>query len=125
MLYTKTNTITFSKYIITMLILQHNNSFVFCFQTFYDITMAGSSERGRLIFCKLWLNNCTALLFFFSSSTNLVFLSLERYLAISNPMKYNKTYFNKKVPWMTAGIWVVGAMFFISYATNFVAHIFC
>ena len=99
-----------------MLILQHKNSFVLCFQTFYDIAMAGSSERGRLIFCKLWLNNCTALLFFFSSSTNLVFLSLERYLAISNPMKYNKTYFNKKVPWMTAGIWVVGAMFFISYA---------
>ena len=78
--------------------------------------MAGSSERGRLIFCKLWLNNCTALLFFFSSSMNLVCLSLERYLAISNPMKYNKAYFNKRIPFITAGIWAVGATFLSIFA---------
>ena len=43
-----------------------------------------------------------------TSSVNLSFLSIERYLAITKPLQYKSSYIKRRFPWTIASVWIIG-----------------
>ena len=60
------------------------------------------------IFCRLWLSTDIFISFATSSGYNLLFLSIERYLAITRPLTYDEQRIKSKLYILIPAIWISG-----------------
>ena len=63
------------------------------------------------IYCTTWLSPDLFLSLAVSSGFNLLFLSIERYLAITRPISYNEQRIKSKLPLLIPAIWISGFVF--------------
>ena len=82
----------------------------FSFQFFDDITVFPAGSIWQDLYCSIWLAPFLYMSFTVSSGYNLLLLSIERYLAITNPFKYNEERLRKKLYWVFPIIWIIGAV---------------
>ena len=74
-----------------------------------DVTIVETSSRFfQDVFCNIWISTYAFWAVMFSSAYNLVFLSLERYFAITNPMKYDREKVMKRLPIIICVAWASG-----------------
>ena len=69
-----------------------------------------SSASGFLLelFCSAWLSTYTMWACVTSSSYNLVLITMERYLAITDPMGYDREQVMRRLPWVICVAWLSG-----------------
>ena len=66
------------------------------------------SGLAALVYCRAWVSPDTFLSLAVSSGFNLLFLSIERYLAITRPLTYNEQRIKSKLYLLLPGIWISG-----------------
>ena len=89
------------------LILQ---SRTFLFQFFDDITVFPAGSIWQNLYCSLWLSPFLFMSFTVSSGYNLLLLSIERYLAITNPLKCDEEWIRKNLYWVFPLVWIIGVI---------------
>ena len=69
--------------------------------------------RGILqdIFCRVWMSTSIFWMFAVASSYNLMFLTIERFLAITRPMQYDVAKVYRRLPFVLAMAWFMGVAF--------------
>ena len=70
------------------------------------------TEFAKGAFCHLWLTTYVMGAFIIASAYNLVFITMERYFAITNPMKYDRRKVMKRLPFVMMASWVLGKIIF-------------
>ena len=65
------------------------------------------------VFCHVWLSTYIMGSLVIASTYNLVCITLERYFAITNPMKYDKQKVLKRLPIVIAVAWCSGMNIYI------------
>ena len=70
--------------------------------------MVATSGMWLDVFCNVWLSTYVMWSTISSSAYNLVFLTLERYVAIVNPMKYDREKVMRRLPIVIVLAWISG-----------------
>ena len=73
-----------------------------------DSSSLPTSGLHRELFCRFWLSTYSFWVVAVASSYNLTFLTIERFFAVTNPMKYDVTAVNKRLPFILLGAWLIG-----------------
>ena len=90
------------------LIIAHQSliDFFVCFFTIIEETVANIDVNPAIpIFCHYILSKGTDSVCFVASTYNVTLLSVERYLAIVDPLNYDPEKVKKRLPFIFAGIW--------------------
>ena len=66
------------------------------------------TDFGASAFCHLFLSTYLMGSLVIASTYNLVYMTLERYYAITNPMKYDRDKVMKRLPLVMLAAWVTG-----------------
>ena len=64
--------------------------------------------KQKDIFCKFWMSGYIFWALTVNSTYNLTSMSIERYLAIRNPLSYNDFTVRKRLPFVLTLVWCVG-----------------
>jgi len=62
---------------------------------------------SQVIYCRLWMTKYVVFVPLYTSTYNLVFLTLERHLAITNPLRYNQEKVLHRLPYVFASCWIL------------------
>ena len=73
-----------------------------------NLQMSSSSRFFLDVFCNVWLSTYAMWALITSSSYNLILLTMERYLAITNPMKFNRQIVLHRLPIVLCTAWLSG-----------------
>ena len=80
----------------------------FLTEIFNTLGMVSDSRLSKNIYCGIWLSQYIMGSLITSSIYNLILLTIERYLAITNPMKYDKEKVLQRLPWVLLTAWLSG-----------------
>ena len=73
------------------------------------------TSSGRWFICTMWLTKSIMWSCMQCSGYNLMFLTLERYWAITNPLKYDADKVRKRIPFVFIACWIIA---FLTIAPN-------
>ena len=79
-----------------------------------DVTIA-NTRIGRESMCRIWLTNLPIWGLFFSSTFNIVLMTLDRYLALVHPFKHAANVTNNRSVTLMIIVWLIGPGFYASY----------
>ena len=65
------------------------------------------------IYCRVWLTQALQWGFIRSSTTNLMLLSIERYIAVVHPIRYKTSFTRKKVTSSLVLVWLLGILYMV------------
>ena len=92
-------------------------------ESFNTMDAISNDNIAQQLYCRLWISTYPFWVFAISSTYNLMFLTLERFLAITQPLSYDAEKVKKRLPYVLVMSWVCGLIFsyinfLISYAED-------
>ncbi|XP_078000581.1 galanin receptor 2b-like [Glandiceps talaboti] len=93
--------------------------FIIIYNVAPSIQMA-SSGLGSVILCKIWLSRFVMYVLFTASTFNLVAVTLERYFAICQPLRYINAFTLKRARLIIISVWVTSILFrsYVAFGTR-------
>ena len=99
---------TTNMFIINQSIIDFTVSFCIVLTNYFRDMTTISSSLGRELFCRFWLTNLGIWGFYFSSSYNLIAMTVERYFGLVHPLSHSVKLAKWKLIVVFVFVWIFG-----------------
>ena len=108
-----------SKPVNIFLIHQSVIDIISCCISMFEEVITGNASLVQPFICHVFMTKMASPMVFYASTYNMVFLSIERYLAIVNPMKYDADKVLRRLPFVFVFIWLlcIAVLLFVPVTT--------
>ena len=108
-----------SKPVNIFLIHQSVIDIISCCISMFEEVITGNASLLLPFICHVFMTKMASPMVFYASTYNMVFLSIERYLAIVNPMNYDADKVLRRLPFMFVFIWLlcISVLLFVPVTT--------
>ena len=96
-----------SKPINIFLIHQTSIDLLSCVVTIFEEIITDMESMVKPVVCHMFLSKISGGILFYASTYNMVFLSIERYQAIMNPLGYDSEKVLRRLPGVFLLVWVI------------------
>ena len=115
-------------YVINQSVLDAVTSFVLILASFLSVKLLPLMEGlSAELYCRLWMSEILLWGLMSSSTYNLMFISIERYIAVAHPLLFRTSFSNIKIRTSIVAIWVCGItyMTLLVIPTSRISHGWC
>ena len=115
-------------YVINQSVLDAVTSFVLILASFLTVELLPLMEGLTAeLYCRLWMSQILLWGLMSSSTYNLMFISIERYIAVAHPLLFRTSFSNIKIRTSIVAIWVCGITYMTSLVipTSRISHGWC